>query len=521
MSIATQIERLQNAKESIKQKLIEKGVEVSDDVKLDQYGELIDTIPSGGGESTLKKLLDATKSCYYLFYKYTGSSVDDLISYFDTENVTDFSYMFYIAKVRNIPKFDTRNGINFRYAFYNCSYLVSIPKLDYSKGTDFSNMLQNCNSLRGNIQLDLSSGTTFTNMFSTTTISSATLNTLNGTIFNDMFSGCTVLTSVSLNTSNGTNCSAMFRNCSSLTSVTGLDVSNATTIYGIFNGCTSLTNAPQLNLIKVTSGNDIFSGCTNLTSVSLINTGNIKTLSNTFKSCQKLVELSRLDTTKCTNFYYTFGNCYLLEKIDISYYNISNASSYAPFMCYSCYSLKALIIRSFGSNYAIDSTSLAFCYHILGTTNSTYNPNGDKDGYIYVPRNMVDTLKSATNWSVYADQIRALEDYTVDGTTTGDLDMDKVNAPSQQEGYNVNLDPDAYVPSNKMFYSLDNGTTWLDLISIKDKENPILTGVTQIKFKAKSTMLYCEELGMALEPMVGEEESENYTLSQDITISTM
>ena len=47
-------------------------------------------------------------------------------------------------------------------------------------------------------------------------------------------------------------------------------------------------------------------------------------------------------------------------------------------------------------------------------------------GYIYVPRAMVDTLKSATNWSTYATQIRALEDYTVDGTITGELDESKI-----------------------------------------------------------------------------------------------
>ena len=66
------------------------------------------------------------------------------------------------------------------------------------------------------------------------------------------------------------------------------------------------------------------------------------------------------------------------------------------------------------------------CYHILGTVNATYNPAGAKDGYIYVPRNMIETLSNATNWSAYASQLRALEDYTVDGTTTGDLDESKI-----------------------------------------------------------------------------------------------
>ena len=32
-------------------------------------------------------------------------------------------------------------------------------------------------------------------------------------------------------------------------------------------------------------------------------------------------------------------------------------------------------------------------------------------GYVYVPAALVDSYKAATNWTVYADQIRAIEDY--------------------------------------------------------------------------------------------------------------
>ena len=46
--------------------------------------------------------------------------------------------------------------------------------------------------------------------------------------------------------------------------------------------------------------------------------------------------------------------------------------------------------------------------------------------YIYVPRALVEDYKVATNWSAYADQFRALEDYTVDGTISGDLDETKI-----------------------------------------------------------------------------------------------
>ena len=48
------------------------------------------------------------------------------------------------------------------------------------------------------------------------------------------------------------------------------------------------------------------------------------------------------------------------------------------------------------------------------------------DGYIYVPRALVDSYKTAYNWSIYASRFRALEDYTVDGTITGELDRSKI-----------------------------------------------------------------------------------------------
>lgn len=53
-------------------------------------------------------------------------------------------------------------------------------------------------------------------------------------------------------------------------------------------------------------------------------------------------------------------------------------------------------------------------------------------GYIYVPRALLsDTdatkdYRRATNWSTYAAQFRDLESYTVDGTTTGELDETKI-----------------------------------------------------------------------------------------------
>lgn len=75
--------------------------------------------------------------------------------------------------------------------------------------------------------------------------------------------------------------------------------------------------------------------------------------------------------------------------------------------------LKALILRNTSKISPLRNT-----FYTCGITNGT--------GYIYVPASLMDSYKSATNWSTYADQFRALEDYTVDGTTTGELDETKI-----------------------------------------------------------------------------------------------
>ena len=90
------------------------------------------------------------------------------------------------------------------------------------------------------------------------------------------------------------------------------------------------------------------------------------------------------------------------------------------------YSLTALILRNDTVCSLANKTAFTGCYHILGTTNATYNPTGAKDGYIYVPSALVETYAADTNWVTYASQLRILEDYTVDGTVTGALDESKI-----------------------------------------------------------------------------------------------
>ena len=97
----------------------------------------------------------------------------------------------------------------------------------------------------------------------------------------------------------------------------------------------------------------------------------------------------------------TFAHTYHLKEADLSNIRAIHASAF-----YCCYDLVKIFISQTNEVCTLDNTN-AFeeCYHILGTTNSTHNPNGLKDGYIYVPASLLAQYKVARNWSTYASQI--------------------------------------------------------------------------------------------------------------------
>lgn len=139
----------------------------TDQIKPINMADEIMNLTSGGGRS-LKALLDATKSCYYLFNQYKGTSVNGLISYSDTSNVTNMSHMFYCcSSLTTIPQLDTSKVKIMDGMFYNCSSLTTVPQLDVSSVTDMSNIFKNCSSLKSilmtgiNGYLNISASTNF------------------------------------------------------------------------------------------------------------------------------------------------------------------------------------------------------------------------------------------------------------------------------------------------------------------------------------------------------------------------
>lgn len=98
----------------------------------------------------------------------------------------------------------------------------------------------------------------------------------------------------------------------------------------------------------------------------------------------KVTSIGTSSLYNCTSL--TFVDLPVVEEID------SQAFAYSS-------KLETVIIRS---------TSVA----TLGNTNVFNNtPIKSGTGYIYVPSSLVDSYKAASNWSTYAAQIRAIEDY--------------------------------------------------------------------------------------------------------------
>lgn len=90
-----------------------------------------------------------------------------------------------------------------------------------------------------------------------------------------------------------------------------------------------------------------------------------------------------------------FRNCYNLQRADFTALNYMYVRAFN-----GCSALNTLILRNEDAVCTLGNTSA------LGST-----PIETGTGYVYVPSALINQYKEATNWSTYADQIRAIEDY--------------------------------------------------------------------------------------------------------------
>ena len=291
----TAIEAIQTGvvSETVELSVTQNGTYVPDEGTA--YSKVSVNVPQNVESGTLKAVLDATQSCYYLFSGYLGTSVDGLISYYDTSNVTTMTMMFRgCENLTTIPRLDTSNVYGMNDMFDGCSKLTTIPQLDTSKVTTMKDMFAFCKKLTTIPQIDTS----------------------NVTNMNEMFYNCNSLTSIpQLNTPSLTGVGSMFYGCSSLTSVPLFDTSKVTSMGSFFNGCSSLTTVPQFNTSKVTSMGNMFSSCSSLTSVPQFDTSKVQYMNSMFSGCKKLTAVPQFDASKVTNMSYMFSSCSSLKSI--------------------------------------------------------------------------------------------------------------------------------------------------------------------------------------------------------------
>ena len=174
-----------------------------------------------------------------------------------------------------------------------------------------------------------------------------------------------------------------------------------------FNNCISLESISMPQLATVS--NYMFAGCSALSSVSIPNATRINQYA--FQNCK---DLTSIDLDGVTNI----GN-YAFSGTGIGTLVISDATSLGTYLCqgYRTGVVDQHKTVNLSSNRFNGANSL--CHLILrSTTMCTLTANALTGtaiaagiGWIYVPSDLVDTYKAATNWSTYASQIVAISEY--------------------------------------------------------------------------------------------------------------
>ena len=335
--MGTTVEKLNKVletKEAIRTAINSKGGILTETDTFASYPNAIDSLPSGGG---LKTVLDATKSAKYMFSNYNGESIEDLINYNDTENVEDFSYMF---SMYDLNTYTTK--------------------------------------LRNVISFDTKKGKIFTGMFKG--------------VSNNQLSPITSIGNYNFNNAIKMDYAFAYSNINK--DCIEINSPNLQTMYNAF----AYTKIKEL---KITTSrncnfNDMVShGSTYYNSVkkAIINAAENSRFSNSFNNDTDL-QYVELNAPKPLEQNGTFYACYNLETVYLN--NLLNEDKTRN-MFGNNYKLKNLVIKNADRVPTIPSTFFSNCYHFMGTTNTTYNPDGLKDGHIYVPDNMVENFKTATN----------------------------------------------------------------------------------------------------------------------------
>ncbi|MDY5768460.1 MAG: BspA family leucine-rich repeat surface protein, partial [Alloprevotella sp.] len=271
------------------------------------------------------------------------------LSNFDTDNVTNMSWMFsgcFALTSLNLSNFNTAKVQDMSYMFVGCSRLTSLNLSNFNtaKVQDMSNMFHGCSNL--------------------TSLNLLSFNTTNVTNMSGMFYDCSDLTSLDLsgfNTEKVTSMSQMFYCCSRLTSLNlpSFKTENVTSMSAMFNNCSGLTSLDlsNFNTAKVTDMVCMFENCSVLTSLNLssFNTENVTNMYGMFYDCSRLtsLDLSNFNTAKVQDMRYMFSGCSVLTSLNLSNFNTANVTDMRS-MFEGCSGLTSLDLSNFNTAKVTD-----------------------------------------------------------------------------------------------------------------------------------------------------------------------
>lgn len=180
-----------------------------------------------------------------------------------------------------------------------------------------------------------------------------------------------------------------FYNCTKLTSIYLPNVTTAEA-YAFANCGAKVINLPKLTTLN---GGDYaynFGSCPNLTT--LIVPELLETKGESISGCLKLTTFV---ATKLQEIYYRGMRQVGLAKLDLP-----SCSIIATQALFGSPNLVTLILRN--------ESEVCNLHNVNAFTGT---PIASGSGYIYVPSALIESYKTATNWSIFENQIRAIEEY--------------------------------------------------------------------------------------------------------------